>query len=277
MPSTGFRLATQGQSLTLLSLTSPDTSAAVPVFLDAALGTQLTLPYVVAGDQTFFVNDGWATNLNMVVQQSNGMLLTQTIRPLVGTQILISPRSSPTQDADTVSRPFSFGPADYGLQAWSTPFDGSPGGSTFATAGTTYLTLVKYQGGVVTNLVHNVTAGGGTLTAGQNFGGLFSLAGTLLSATVDLTTLWGSTGWKLLPLVTPQTLAPGMYYAGFFYNGTTSPTLSRTSNSSVTNINGPGVAPYLRACSVDTGRTTSFATPFGAQTPTNVLFCVGLS
>lgn len=52
----------------------------------------------------------------------------------------------------------------------------------------------------VANLIVIVTAVGTSLTAGQNWGGLFSSTGTLLAKTADQSTPWATTGVKTMAL-----------------------------------------------------------------------------
>ena len=72
------------------------------------------------------------------------------------------------------------------------------------------------QGSVFTNAYIS----GGTVTTSGNVAGLYSGAGTFLSATGDLSAVLNSSGSKALALATPVTLVPGsVYYVALLFNG----------------------------------------------------------
>ena len=86
------------------------------------------------------------------------------------------------------------------------------------------ITVVNFELGVV--------AAGATLTAGQNFAGIYSSAGTLIAKTGDLSGVWNSTGMKTAALTAEagQSLTiqggPGVWiYGAVLSNGTTQPSL----------------------------------------------------
>lgn len=129
----------------------------------------------------------------------------------------------------------TMGPRDHGWLTWSFPVTDC--NSTAFTPVAGQVTAAKVylpQTTTVTNVILFVSAAGTALTSGQNFMGLYSAAGNLLSATADQTTAWGTTGLKPTALTTAQTsLAAGYYYVAMFANNITSLTLARcnTSNS----------------------------------------------
>lgn len=133
----------------------------------------------------------------------------------------------------------TFTPADHGLLSWNYDPAMCGAGSTGSTAGTVYLMKIKIvnRSTVVTNILMSVTAAGATLTAGQNFAGLYSSSGTLLSATADQSAVWNSTGLKTMALSAPQTLAVGTYYVAFVSNGTTPPSFMRGADISASGVN----------------------------------------
>lgn len=133
----------------------------------------------------------------------------------------------------------SFKPADHGFASW-TQDPATLGASDDATtAGVLYLMKVKVvnRSTLVTNVHVIVGTGGATLTAGQNFAGLYSSAGVLLSGSADQTTAFGTAGFKTIALSSPQTLAVGMYYVGVLANGTTPPRLLRGTSFSASGLN----------------------------------------
>jgi hypothetical protein len=107
---------------------------------------------------------------------------------------------------------------------------------------------------LITNVILGLNGPGSGLTAGQNFAALFSGAKTLLSATADQTTSWGSTGGgpAIMALTAAQTVPAGYIYVAFLSNGTTPPPLNRAAG----NINNVGL----------TAATAAFATAGTAQT-----------
>lgn len=112
--------------------------------------------------------------------------------------------------------------SDHNYLSWSLP---SPYCTVAASAATThgvvYLTKVKVvnRSTVVTNVVASLATGGVTLTAGQNFAGLYNSSGTLLASTADQSTAWASAGVQTMALSSPQTLAVGTYYVALLTNG----------------------------------------------------------
>lgn len=163
--------------------------------------------------------------------------------------------------------PSVFTPADHGLLAWSYDIAVCSSGTIIPTAGLLQLVKLKLdQAALITNLVMHMTAAGVTLTAGQNFAALYSSAGALLSVTADQSTAWQSSGLKSMALAVPQTVPAGDVYVGFWSNGSTLPTPSRSNlgHSAAGNV---GLsAPNLRFATANTGLTTTAPPTFGAQT-----------
>lgn len=148
---------------------------------------------------------------------------------------------------DTTGRTYNMGmpsivlPEDHNLIGWS--FDPAliSGGSA-PTNGVVQLVKVILR---VTRTVNNIicylhTPAASGLTANENFAGLYTASGTLLSATADQSTNWtGTQVTKTMALTTPQSnLVAGIYYVALLANGTTAPTFGRASNvaSNVINI-----------------------------------------
>lgn len=147
-------------------------------------------------------------------------------------------------------------PDDQSLLAWT--YDvANTSSTTTPTGGVVYLNkIIIRQTTTITNVILSVAAAPSGLTSGQNFAGLYNSSGTLLSATADQTTPWGTTGQKTAALTAAQTVAPGFYYLAFVTNAsTTTPGFSR--------------ATTLSASTLNVGTTTSnprFATSGTAQT-----------
>lgn len=157
--------------------------------------------------------------------------------------------------------PPTFCPADYSWISWA--FDPLLAySSSIPTAGDAFFTLLPIRAATtITNVILDVQTAGATLTAGQCFAGLFDHSGNLLAATADQSTNWQTAGLKVMPLATAQLVAAGLYYVGFFWNGTTGPKFSF--NAATATANGANSGPSLRFA-IDiahTGLTTAFHTP----------------
>ena len=127
----------------------------------------------------------------------------------------------------------------------------------------------------VSNVVLYITGAPTGLTSGENFAGLYSSSGTLLSATADQTTNWATTGEKPIALVTPQSCAAGDYYVGWFANGGTLPSFLRGVGNSAGNV---GLsASNARFATGATGLTTSMPSSAGTLTGSSAAFWAALS
>jgi hypothetical protein len=115
---------------------------------------------------------------------------------------------------------------------------------------------LKVNPGVVTNVVYHITTGGGTLTSGQCFVGLYQ-GGALLAASADQSTAWTSTGLTTTALSAPVTVNQGIVYAAFVFNGTTGPTLSQ---AAAVDMNAGFAAASSRYGTANTSRTSLPAT-----------------
>jgi hypothetical protein len=157
--------------------------------------------------------------------------------------------------------------SDRGYLAWSLPPSALSGGTALATAGTLYLTRIRrVPAGTVSNLVVLLSAAGVTLTAGQCFAALFDASGTWLRSTADQATAWASPGFKTMALTAPVTHTGGDLYAGLWFNGTTGPSIYRSSDTSSAMNNAGLSSPNLETATADTGLTTTAPASFGAQT-----------
>jgi len=134
----------------------------------------------------------------------------------------------------------------------------------------------------ITNLLANVQTAGVTLTASQNFGGLYNSAGTLLSSTADQSGVWNSTGLKTMALTTPQVLVGGAdtyVWATILTNGTTAPQFSSAPNVTAAILNAGLAAAdgwrFGRSGSAQTVNPASF-TP-GSSTSSGESWWVGVN
>lgn len=128
-------------------------------------------------------------------------------------------------------QPHGLRPTDLGVLEWVADPVLFTAGTLVATAGV--LNIVKLylpQRSLITNLHVTVTVGGATLTANQCLAALYQDA-ALLGTTTNQATAWVSAGSKTMALVTPVTVPAGVIEVGFWYNGTTAPTLARAAAS----------------------------------------------
>jgi hypothetical protein len=128
-----------------------------------------------------------------------------------------------------------------------------------------------------TNIIMSISTAGSSLTSGQNFIGLYSPSGTLLSGTADQTTNWGSSGLKTMALSSQQTnLPPGIYTVAFYGNGSTLPTLRvGTAGSSWPNA---GLATVNSRFGIaNTGLTTALPSTVGTITANEFAWWIALS
>ncbi len=165
----------------------------------------------------------------------------------------------------------TFTPADHGLVAWTHDPATLRSASNATTSGLVYLAKVKVvnRSTLVSNVILGIEAAGVTLTAGQNFVGLYNSSGTLLAVSADQSGNWTSAGLKTIPLTSPQTLAVGNYYVAFLSNGTTPPQIAMGAGGA-TSVNAgltTGTARFLTGPAAQTTLPASIT--LGAQTPTS--------
>lgn len=155
-----------------------------------------------------------------------------------------------------------FIPSDYGWISWCYDPNFAYAGNIPAQGDAYFALLPIRQPCTITNIIMDVTVAGATLTSGQCLAGLFDSTGHLLSATADQHTAWQSTGLKTMALTTPQVVLPGLYYVGYFWNGTTGPTFAFDGAASASNGANTSIAvPRFGLDGVNTGLTTAFVSP----------------
>lgn len=143
---------------------------------------------------------------------------------------------------------------DEGLLGWSMDPMAASGASLMGSAGVLRGARLRVdQGGLCTGIILGITGPGAALTAGENFCALYSLAGVFIVQTVDLSVIWAAgTGNPLLAWSAPVALAAGEYYAGYWWNGTTAPTIARGAIGGGANF---GNTPNQRAWAAGAGLT----------------------
>ena len=167
-------------------------------------------------------------------------------------------------------------PAEYGLISWAYDPSLASAANLLAAGGTVYGVRLKVdQESTITNTHVIVTAAGVTLTAGQCFAAVYQ-NNALLGTTASQDVAWTTTGFKTMALASPVVVARGDVTVAFFANGTTLPTLARTTGSSF--LHNLGLAtPNFRYHSADTGRTTTMPATLGAQSGLNVAYWAAVS
>jgi hypothetical protein len=119
--------------------------------------------------------------------------------------------------------------ADQNLLAWAYDPIVATNSSVPASGVVQLMRVILRTTQTVTNVLVHVAVLGTGFTASQNFAGLYTSSGTLLSATADQAAAWGSTGLKTMALTSTQTnLAAGTYYVALVQNGSANLALART-------------------------------------------------
>lgn len=183
-----------------------------------------------------------------------------TFTPIpAGTTTWDVPLNAALQDLqDQIESYTLFSPADHNLLSW-TMDPALPTGGTILAAGVLHMARIKLpEDSSVTNLIACVTTGGSTLTAGQNFGALYTSTGTRIAITADQSSSWTGAGAKTMALAGgPYALTAGTYYAALLANGTTPPTFLRGHGTSTSTLNiGLTAGTGARSLTSGTGQTT---------------------
>lgn len=120
------------------------------------------------------------------------------------------------------------------------------------TSGTIIMTRVDITSAeTLSTLTATVFTVGAGLTAGQNFGALYTAAGTRVAVTADQSAAWTSTGEMNMAFTAPYAAAAGTYYLALLSNGATPVTISR----SVNNVAAAGTINH--GLTTSTGRFTT--------------------
>lgn len=148
-------------------------------------------------------------------------------------------------------------PVDHGRIAWT--FDpASNSGSTVIATGTPFMSKVWVrEPTTLSSIGISITTAGVTLTAGQNFVGIYNAAGTRIAQSADQTAAWAGTGYMEAAMTAPVAVVPGAYYLTILANGTTAPSLARGA------VAGSGASTINFGLTATTGR---YATGPAAQT-----------
>jgi hypothetical protein len=122
------------------------------------------------------------------------------------------------------------------MVAWNYPIGLASSSGGVAASGRIYLARIPLSGAqvTVTNLLMGVGAAGATLTAGENFAGVYDENGDEIGVTADQSGVWTATGLYTMALVGgPFTGSWPFVCAAFVANGTTGPSFIRAMGSGV--------------------------------------------
>jgi hypothetical protein len=152
-------------------------------------------------------------------------------------------------------------PTDQNWLGWTYDPAGALNGSIPSLGVPTLIKVPLRSAGTVTSVTAVVSTGGGTLTAGQNFLGLYSTGGTLIGASADQTANWGAAFAVPQALAGgPYPLAAGYYWVALLCNGTTAPTFLRGISQASSFVNGALGVSAARYATNGTAQTSLPAT-----------------
>jgi hypothetical protein len=177
------------------------------------------------------------------------------------------------------------GPSLQGLLAQSFDPATTAVGNKFklTTAGTLYKARIPVKEEItVSNVLLYVVKEGATLTALENFLGLFAEGTRKLianaTAAETIAAFEHAPGIVTVPLVAPAVIGPGYVDFGAYHKGTTAPELLTAAAATAGILSSGQTNAKLRASSADTGLTTALpATMNATQTALAALLWVGLS
>jgi len=102
-------------------------------------------------------------------------------------------------------------------------------------SGTVYMMRIDISAPLTFTNAHTATVAAATLTAGQNFAGLYNSAGTQVAVTADQSAAWAAGGEKNMAFTVPYAAAAGTYYVAYLSNGASPIAPVRSVNSTFVN------------------------------------------
>lgn len=152
-------------------------------------------------------------------------------------------------------------------------------GTTVAAGVVNMIRFDLMRAATLSTVTVGVTTAGTTLTAGQNFAGIYDSAGTLVAVSADQTVAWGTTGEKNIAMAVPYAAAAGAYYAALLSNGTTPPNFLRSATGAAGVIINHGQSmATARFTTVLAGQTVLPASiTMASRTLSTAAFFVGVS
>jgi hypothetical protein len=176
--------------------------------------------------------------------------------------------SNPSPGQVTVSNglispaPSTWVPSDVGFLGWT--YDPALTGQAITpTTGVIWLARLNVRTPItVTNIILVLKTAGVTLTANENFAGLYNSSGTLVGGTADQSTAWTTNGTKTITLAGgPYAINPGVYFVAVVSNFTGSaPVFHALQNDNATITNIGLAASAARAATNGTGTSLSTLT-----------------
>lgn len=169
-------------------------------------------------------------------------------------------------------------PSDIGYLAWSFDPLVLDAATPVTATGAIHLVRMVLRGPqTISNIVMSVGTAGTTLTAGQNFAGLYDASGNRVALTADQTTAWGTTGVKTMALTAPYAASAGYYYVAIVVNGTSSPLFGAKTNLGAAVINGASPANSSRFATNGTGTSLPATLTLGSNVAVDEAFWVALT
>lgn len=160
-------------------------------------------------------------------------------------------------------------PQDMGLKGWTQDPASAAGSATSVTQTIYWVKIPVRVATTITNIIVNVTAIAVTPVASQNLVGLYDSAGVKLAESADQGTAWsaGGIGTKTIPLITPQAVSAGFYYAAMMSNAATPANFLRANSQSSSVLNIGSTFRFVNTTG-NTSLPASF-TPGSANTDNN--------
>jgi len=238
--STNYGIDIQGSAstrITLLNNTVNDTGSHMKYGLNIGAGTQATMRF--RGNRFTGATD-YGANLQSGIRPMEWH--QNTCAGLLGAMLTVYGSSSLTGMNMLLGEAFDPAFATISQAVW--------------TAGTLFVVKVPLDGGgAIKNIWYQISAAGATLTASQNFVGVYDSNLNLLQSSADQSGVWNSTGNKQTTLSTATSEQSGFVYVAFLWNGTTSPQIRGVNGSGMGTI-GTVSSPDFRFATGGTSLTT---------------------
>lgn len=188
-------------------------------------------------------SSGWGTTLNAALDDLQAQATAVAAR------------------ATTLESQGEFRASDHGWQVWN--YDVNTGAQTsLLTSGTVYMSRLNVRSSMtVSTLNYIVSTAGSTLTAGQNFVGLYDSSGTRVAVSADLAADWTASGYKTTAFTASASLTTGAYFAAWLSVGTTPITVARASAMNSSALNAGLTAAAARYSTGGTGWTAQTSLP----------------
>lgn len=207
-------------------------------------------------------SSNWDAPVNAAFTDQDNRITTNTsdIGALQGTvsshTTQIDTANTNITNLQTATATLDWQPQDMNMKAWTQDPAGCGSTGSASTSGVMYLSRVLLRNAAtISNLYYTVATAGVTLTAGQNWCGLYNSTGTKLAEGPDQSTAMTSLGTKTVA-ITPQALAAGSYYIALLTNGATPPQFMRGNGASGSALNVGLTVSTGRFLDFGTGQTT---------------------